>query len=85
MPLNMKLKENHNYRNCESVNSVLERTTMVIKDLEKKYSQKTIIIVSHGDSLQILQTGFQKINPRFHRQLQHLETAELRELKMSNV
>lgn len=69
-------------KNCESVNSVLERTTAVIKKLESIYDKKNIIIVSHGDSLQILQTGFQKIDPRFHRQLRHLETAELRQLKL---
>jgi len=37
-----------------------------------------IILVSHGDTLQILQTYFQGIDPHRHRTLPHLETCTFR-------
>lgn len=37
-----------------------------------------IVLVSHGDSLQILQALFNGLDPKEHRSLTHLETAELR-------
>lgn len=41
------------------------------------------VLVGHGDLLQILQTGFERVDPRHHRSLPHLETcgARLLELK----
>ncbi len=71
---------NHEFKNVESVASVLARTTGLILDLEKKFHNKKILLVSHGDSLQILQTGFLKTCSSTHREIQHLHTAEIREL-----
>lgn len=70
----------HTEHDVESVNGVLDRVTSFILELEKKYQGKDILLVSHGDVLQILQTGFQKTNPAKHRDLPHLEVAEIREL-----
>jgi broad specificity phosphatase PhoE len=65
----------------ESVESVRERTTALIKGLEEKYDNKTIFLVSHGDSLQILQTAFGRMpNANKQRDLKHLERGEFREL-----
>lgn len=52
-------------------------------DLESAYNDKDILLVSHGDASQVLQTGFQKVDPRQHRSLQHLETAEIRQLTLA--
>jgi len=42
-----------------------------------------IILVAHGDVLQILQTGFEKMDGSRHRtHLPHLETAVPRHLRM---
>jgi broad specificity phosphatase PhoE len=65
----------------ETVESVRERTTALIKELEDKYENQTIFLVSHGDSLQILQTAFERIpNANQQRYLKHIERAEFRPL-----
>lgn len=70
----------HKNNNVESSEEVLNRTTGLIIELEGKYSGKRILLVSHGDALQILQTAFEKVSPAKHRSLPHLNTAEIREL-----
>jgi glucosyl-3-phosphoglycerate phosphatase len=70
----------HKEKNVESALEVQKRTTSLIKDLEEKYKGKKILLVSHGDALQILQTGFQKISAAIHRESKHLKTAEIRKL-----
>jgi len=72
----------HTQGGVESTLEVQKRVTSLVVDLEKKYSGKTILLVSHGDALQILQTGFNKKLASTHRDLVHLETAEIRELKI---
>ncbi len=76
-----KLNPNHKYNDVESPKKVLKRTIQVINKLEKKFKDKKILLVSHGDVLQILQTSFLNKPPNKHRQIPHLETAEIRELK----
>lgn len=78
-----KVSANHREHNVESINAVLDRTTSLITDLEQRYENKVILLVSHGDTLQILQAGFQKINPTKHRSLQYLETAEIRRMQLA--
>jgi probable phosphoglycerate mutase len=69
-------------RGVESVNQVMSRVTSVVTDYENQYSGSTIVFVSHGDALQILQTAFARLDASSHRQLEHLQTAEIRELLM---
>jgi len=73
----------HNDSNVESASEVQHRTLSLIEDLEKKYTDKKILLVSHGDALQILQTGFMDKSPKEHRNLSHLNVAEIRELKIN--
>jgi probable phosphoglycerate mutase len=73
---------NHKYKGIESPNKVLKRTLAVISELEKKYNGKKILLVSHGDVLQILYTHFSKKPVSHHRHTPHLETAEIREIKV---
>ena len=61
---------------------MLDRTTALIADLEQRYSGRDILLVSHGDTLQILQAGFLRVDPSGHRRLPHLDTAEIRELRL---
>jgi broad specificity phosphatase PhoE len=74
---------NHEIEEVESVNQVLDRATKLILTLEEKYQNKKILLVSHGDTLQILETGFRKSCSSTHRKIKSLETAELRELKIT--
>ena len=80
----------HTVKQVESVNAVMERTTKFILEwdgrLASSYEDERcmVILVAHGDVLQILQTAFEKMDGRFHRTLQHLETAQLRQLKLAS-
>jgi len=76
-----EINPEHKIKNVESASEVQKRVMSLIEDLEKKYKDKNILLVSHGDALQIMQTGFMKISAAQHRDLKHLETAEIRKLK----
>jgi broad specificity phosphatase PhoE len=66
----------------ESAAAVLARTTALVADLERRYSGGDILLVAHGDPLQILQAGFLGLAPSRHRSLPPLETAEIRLLRL---
>jgi probable phosphoglycerate mutase len=70
----------HRIYGVESVNQVLSRTTSLIRGILDVglVKQKKILLVSHGDSMQIMETGFRKVDPRRHRSLEHLRNAEIR-------
>jgi broad specificity phosphatase PhoE len=64
----------------ETVEAVLSRLVALIAIIESEHTGKDILLVSHGDPLQILQCAFLKIPPSRHRELPHLAPAEIREL-----
>jgi probable phosphoglycerate mutase len=66
----------------ESANELLERMTSIIPGLEKKYSGKKILLVSHGDPCQLLNIGFLKMKASEHNHLKFIENADIRELKL---
>ena len=58
----------------EPVAAVVDRTTALIVDLERRYSGRHILLVSHGDTLQILQAAFLAAESRQrHRRLPALQ------------
>lgn len=74
----------HTLNGVESVQSVLNRTTEMILEWDQKYKEHMIICVAHGDVLQILQSGFSKMDCSQHRSLEHLETATLRQVELKS-
>jgi probable phosphoglycerate mutase len=66
----------------EPAAAVLDRTTALVADLERRYAGRDILLVSHGDTLQILQTGFLRMEPAGHRRLPNLGVAEIRALRL---
>ncbi|MGD1003317.1 MAG: histidine phosphatase family protein [Minisyncoccia bacterium] len=56
------------------------RVSGLIYDLEDRYVGKNILLVSHGDALQILQTFFENKPSSAHRELRHVQVAEVRKL-----
>jgi len=70
----------HKSSNVESASEVQNRIMQVIKCLDNEYSNKTLLLVSHGDTLQILLTSMQSKSPAQHREIKHLETSEIREV-----
>lgn len=67
--------------NVETVEETLERGLSVISKLEETFSDKKILLVGHGDVLQILFAYHHNINPRFHRSLNSIANADIRSLK----
>ena len=64
----------------EPAAAVLDRVSALVTDLERRYAGRDILLVSHGDTLQILQAGFLRMDPAAHRRLPHLGIAEIRTL-----
>jgi len=77
----------HECYNVESINSVLARASRVVVQLDESADLQSnfgrpymVVLVAHGDVLQILQTAFAGTDVRAHRSLLHLQTATLRPL-----
>lgn len=64
----------------ETVDQTLERSLKVILALEALYIDSTILLVSHGDLLQMLFAHYHHINARFHRSISSINNAEIRSL-----
>lgn len=62
----------------ESVHDVLNRALPLIARMEEGYADKNILLVSHGDTLQILECYFKGISGRRHREMKNFENAEIR-------
>ncbi len=75
------LNPDHRESGVESVSSVVQRALSVVLDCESNFSDETCLLIAHGDILQILQTAFYAIPPQHHRELPHLQTAEVRKLQ----
>jgi glucosyl-3-phosphoglycerate phosphatase len=73
----------HEDNGVESAHHVLDRVTALIAGLERQHSGRDILLVSHGDTLQILQAGFSRMDPAAHRHLPHLDTAEIRRMSLA--
>lgn len=69
----------------EPVDAVLARTTALVAALEQAHRGASVLLVSHGDPLNILQAGFLRIAPARHRDLAPLATAEIRRLTLTAV
>ncbi|MDP9313800.1 MAG: histidine phosphatase family protein [Chloroflexota bacterium] len=72
----------HKHNAVESTSEVVARATALIKELEDTYAGRNILLVSHGDTLQILQTAFERVAASQHRMLSHLQTGEIRKLRL---
>jgi glucosyl-3-phosphoglycerate phosphatase len=67
----------------EAAGAVLDRVTALITQLERRHCGRDILLVSHGDTLQILLTGCSGLDPSQHRLLPPLATAEIRPLRLA--
>lgn len=75
-----RLDGTHCNHGVESALEVQQRTSSLILELEEKSRDQLYLLVSHGDALQILQTWFLDTHASRHRELEHLDTAEIREM-----
>lgn len=65
----------------EPAAAVLERVAALVAALEARYAGRDVLLVSHGDTLQIALAGFAGMDPAGHRRLPPLATAEIRLLR----
>lgn len=65
----------------ESAVAVVQRTVDLIRQLELRYQGAVVLLVAHGDVLQLLQTAFSGVSPALHRGLPPLQVAEIRALR----
>lgn len=72
----------HTFDNVESADSVMDRVTALISNLEENNSAACFLLVAHGDTLQILQTAFLRLSASKQRTMPHLNNAEIRELRL---
>lgn len=70
----------HSDFNVEPVFDVVRRTIALLMELETFFHGAVVLLVAHGDVLQILQTAFEQLSPSSHRQLPPLEVAQVRPL-----
>jgi broad specificity phosphatase PhoE len=68
----------HAADHVEPASAVLARAAAFIITLEQRYSGADVLLISHGDTLQILQTGLSRMNPGQHRTLPPFAQAEIR-------
>jgi broad specificity phosphatase PhoE len=73
----------HTFHQVESVDSVRRRASQVVDEYDALLQDHMIVLVAHGDVLQILQTGFLNIKGSEHRTLDHLETAKMRRMDVT--
>lgn len=67
----------HRHAGVESVAQVAERLTRVIDELERRHTDQTLLLVSHGDPLQILLTALEGRPLGEHRDRPSLAPASL--------
>ena len=79
-----ELSSNVQLNKVETVNSILSRILPLIDELNQTLSNQDILLVGHGDVLQILLAFYQGLDPKFHRTISPLKNAELRSLPPLN-
>jgi glucosyl-3-phosphoglycerate phosphatase len=64
----------------ESVYSVRGRMLQVVSECNVFFANRLVLLVGHGDALQILETAFRGLRPWDHRSLAHLSNCEVRQV-----
>jgi len=72
--------DNHGFEGCESTAKLAARLRSLLGDLESRWNGKKIVLVSHGDPLQVLQTILLGLRCNQHRSLPDLGNAEMRRI-----
>lgn len=77
----MDTLQNHEFfDSVESTLNVVKRTIKLLTKLEERHQNEIILLVSHGDVLQVLRSVFINVPPNQHRSIPHHNTAEIMKL-----
>ncbi|MCA8924736.1 MAG: histidine phosphatase family protein [Planctomycetes bacterium] len=71
----------HSEFGVEAAKAVVARLLSLLRDLEAELEGATVLLVSHGDPLQLLATALAGRPPSAHRELEPWQPAELRRLE----
>jgi probable phosphoglycerate mutase len=74
----------HKNREVESVFEVAMRLLPLLLEIEKSYSNKNILCVSHGDICNILFSLFERRNPKYHNLNYKFATGEIKKMRIKN-
>ncbi len=72
--------DSHHFEGCENTLELAARLGSLLAEIEAKWQAKSVVLVSHGDPLQVLQTILLGLRCNQHRTLPHLGNAELRRI-----
>jgi len=72
--------EIENSDSSETAENVRKRALRIVQQAERHYENKDILIVSHGDTLRILETAFRNMKANDHMRLTPFTNAEIRTL-----
>lgn len=70
----------HRLWGAESAQDVAERLLALVRELRRARGQARVLLVSHGDPLQIASAALRGRSPGLHRQEPHWEPAQVRAL-----
>jgi len=73
-------KAEQNQNGVESSEVILSRLTKFVMSLESQYRHQRLLLVSHGDPLQVLQAYAQGLDQDQSRSLEYIQPGEIREL-----
>ena len=79
-----RIDPSHTRNEVESADAVMQRVTDLVVELEHDYRNINVLLVAHGDVLQILQTAFARLSAGQHRDQRHLNTGEIRRLELAS-
>jgi broad specificity phosphatase PhoE len=82
-PSEAKDRFNKKPKKGESWNEVIKRMLGVLREIERKYKEKKILIVSHGDPLWLLEgtvKNWSETKLLKHRKIDYIKVGELRQL-----
>lgn len=68
----------HNCWGVESTETVATRMLSVVQEINNRYDDCSVLLVSHGDPLQILEASLRGLSPGQHRSLPPLLPGQLR-------
>ncbi len=59
---------------AESANAVRRRMVDVVQDLDEAFTDRDVVLVSHGDPLRMLQTAFKGLETKLNRTIPYFDT-----------
>ena len=69
-------------RGVENLVDVSDRAVRLIEGIETVHRGKTILLVSHGDTLQVIQTAFKNLHPSLdYNKVGFMDNAEIKQIK----